>query len=768
MIWTAGLALLLSAAAGCERRGGPVILARAQAPAATEDPAATAAVEQVRRGYLGRDWWGCAQDGAALRAKYPDSARLQAWTILCVARSGGGALAQAEAMLAERPGDPWALFARAGALLDHPSRGKLEAIPAARAAMAALDEHPDAVWQLGRALIVHAPRIETAQFFAGRGGTTPDLLALELAFLIQSAEATEAQVLELAAKTRAADPNNVDADYAAAVWLMNRRRADQAGPLLVRALEQSPHATALHTQLWEALLQASDPAAAGDGKATAVDVPLVRERDDDADPSPSWEALLQASRRGPEARRATLDAAVASLLRARPDSPGAFKAAADVYETLAPELHAKYEAEILERFPDSHTAEWIRLEQIGRLTRAHHERQTKNTPDPAADALLAAQIEALLRERPPADPFQRAVLYMERYFLLRDDPKDAPEVLLSTVQAWIEVEPRNFHVLGDAALELAERTPYKREAEAVLRRAITQAEAMLREDRAQGLPQEFVDENANWLQGQLSSALGSVLLAQGRRDEAREAFAPVQALKQKSPQALVRLAAFAEAEGRIADAEQLLIEGLALWDGEKSCEEALRALYRRQHGNERGYARHRTRLEDAARAQRRAQVLATALAEPKPLPPFELPRLGDEALRSEALRGRVAVLNLWTTWCGPCVAEMPALQQLADAYAKDPDVAILTINAEPRTDELPAWLAERKVHLEVLLGARWTTDNGYNTLPMTLFLDREGQIVFSHEGASERLVEEFTWRIEALRAKGSPTPRPQIKRTASG
>jgi len=750
MVWSAGLALLLSGSAGCERRGGPVILARAQAPARTEDPATAAAIEQVRRGYLGRDWWGCARDGAALRAKHPDSARLQAWTILCAARSGGDAVAQAEAMLAERPGDPWAEFARAGALIDS-SRGKQEGIPAARAALAALDEHPDAVWQLGRALVIHAPRIEATQFFAERGGATPELLALELAFLITAMETTEAQVLELAAKTRAADPNNVDAEYAAATWLLHHRRPDEAGPLLARALELSPHAPAIHAQLWEALLQASDPAGSGAAEATAA--PLVREHDDDA-PLSSWEALLQASKRGPEARRAALDAAVASLLHARADSPAALKAAADVYATLAPELQAKYEADILARFPASGQAEWVRIEQIRRLTHARYERTTKKTPNPAADARLGAQIEAVLRERPPALPDLRAELYMELYFLLHDDEQAAPEALLTTVQAWVEVEARNFHVLSDAALELAERTPYKREAEAVLRQTMRRVEATLLADRAQGLPPEFVDDNAIYSQGRLGSALGSVLLAQGRRDEAREAFAEVQALKKKTPEVLVRLAAFVEAEGRSAEAEQLLVEGLALWGGEKSCEEALRGLYRRQHGSDRGYARHRARLEDDVRAQRRAQVLASALAEPKPLPPFALPRLGDEELRSDALRGRVAVLNLWTTWCGPCVAEMPALQQLADAYANDPDVAVLTINAEPHTDALRAWLAERKLHLEVLLGARWVMDNDYKALPTTLFVDREGQIVFSHEGATEQLVEEFTWRIEALRDTG--------------
>ncbi|MDC0719896.1 redoxin domain-containing protein [Nannocystis bainbridge] len=716
-----------------------------------EDRAATAALEQVRRGYMGRDWWGCAHEGAALREKHPDDARLQAWTILCAGRSGGNALAQAEAMLAERPGDPWALFARAGALLDDPSRGQQESIPAARAALAALDGHPDALWQLGRALVVHAPRIETVQFFAEHGGATPDLLALELAFAIQSIGSTEAQVLELAARTRAADPNNVDAEFATATWLLNHRRPDEAGPLLVRALELSPHSSSLHAQLWEALLQASDSAAGGAGGAM-VEAPLAREHDD-ADRS-TWEAMVQAARRGPEGRRAVIDAGVASLLRARPDSPGTLKTAADVYATLAPEVQAKYEAELLERFPASGSADWVRVGQLRKLTQARYERETKKTPDVAADAQLRAQIETLLRERPPALPGLRAEQYMELYFLLRDDEQAAPEVLLSTLQAWVEVEPRNFIVLADAAVVLAERTPYRREAEVILREAIRRSEAMLAAGRAQEDDSKIFDEQDSYFAGRMNSALGSVLLAQGRRDEAREAFARVQALANKSPEMVLPLAAFAESEGRIAEAEQLLVEGLALWGGEKSCEEALRGLYRRQHGSDRGYARHRARLEDDVRAKRRAQVLAGAIAEPKPLPPFALPRLNDEELRSEALRGRVAVINLWTTWCGPCAAEMPALQQLADAYAKDPDVAVLTINGEPHTDELRGWLAERKIRLEVLLGARWTSDNGFTTLPTTLFVDRAGRVVFSHEGATERLVEEFTWRIEALREAG--------------
>lgn len=749
-----GLALCAALAGGCQRRSGPVIVEKPARPAEpVEDAATAAAVEQVRRGYLGRDWWACARDGAALQEKHPDSPRLRAWTILCAARSGVDALPQAEAMLAETPGDPWALFARAGALIDHPTRGKQEAIPAARLAMAALHEHPDAVWQLGRALVVHGTHLEKAQFFGVHGGATAELLALELASVLNSMDTKEEQVLGLAARARAADPTNVDAALLPGIWLLNRRQPLEAGPLLARALELSPHSPAVHARLWEALLQASDPGAGAEmpSEGAAVGAPEAAS----AGESLSWEALLQASLRGPEARRATLDAAVARLLAARADAPAAWKAAADVYAELAPELRDKYEAELLARFPASREAEWTRTRQVYALTKARHERTTKHKPDPTADAEMRARLEAILRDHPPAQPAVLAHLYMGLHALLRDDKETPPELLLANLRRWLEHEQYNFHTFSDAALDLAERTSFKAEAEATVREAIRKTEAMLAERTAAMIgAADLIEASGNYQRGLLYSALGSVLLAQGRLEDARAAFAPVLALPDKSPEVLVRLAAFAEADGRVADAKRHLVKGLAQWRGEETCGEALRALYRRQHGSDRGYARHRAQLEASLREERRAQVLATALAEPKPLPPFVMPRLGGEEVRSESLLGRVAVLNFWGKWCVPCVAEMPALQQLADAYAKDPEVAVMTVNVDPLTDELPAWLAERGLRLEVLLGGRWFEEHGDHTLPLTLFVDPAGRIAFEHTGATERLVEEFSWRIEALRGAG--------------
>lgn len=146
-------------------------------------------------------------------------------------------------------------------------------------------------------------------------------------------------------------------------------------------------------------------------------------------------------------------------------------------------------------------------------------------------------------------------------------------------------------------------------------------------------------------------------------------------------------------------------------------------------------------------------MLTTELAEPRPLAPFVLPRLAGGELRSDTLAGRVAVINLWSTTCAPCVAELPDLQALADAFAGSPDVVITSINTDPNADAIAAWMSERKLRFDVLFGGRWFDESGYRVLPTTLFVDSQGRVAFIKEGKTDRLVEEFTWRIEALRAK---------------
>ncbi|MBZ5714930.1 redoxin domain-containing protein [Nannocystis pusilla] len=698
-------ALLLVASAACDSRP-------ASEPRTTTVTAADGAVAQVRRAYLGRDFWACARDGAALRLVHPDSAPLQSWTILCVARAKADAVPLAEAMLRERPGEPWALFARAGALVDHPRRGAEEGIPAARAALAAMPDHPDAVWLLARALVVHAPREEAEAFFAAQPQPAPaDLVALELAFVAQQFETTESRIAELADRVRALDPDNVDAEFMTATWQLLHRRPGEAEASLRRALALSPHAPPLHARLWQ-----------------AIDVSPTREAAD---------------------RRAAIDADVALLLQHRGDSPAALQAAAHVYQDMSQETYQELTAEVLTRFPDSAEADWARYGQLLALDMARDGR--KGPADPAADAEELRLLDAFLA-RPVVTRLLGDVTRM-RYWLLRDIEGVAPEALRDALQAWAQHDRNNFQALAVVAVELSERTAYDAEAEAIARLALERGEARLAEARR--TDPAAATRDPGFLLTPLYGALAATLQAQGRDAEAREVLERGRPLESRAAKYLVQLAALAEADGRLDEAEQLLVEGLPRWGGDATCDDALRQLYRRRHGNERGYAAHRERLEAEHHERRRTALLAKSTVEPEALRPFALPKLGGGERASDSLRGKLAVIHFWGRSCGACVMEMPALQQFADAVAGSPDVVFTTVHTDDDTAELTEWLAERQLRLEVLLGARYYLDSGWRSIPLTLFVAPDGRVAFVHEGASARLVEEFGWYVEATRERAT-------------
>ena len=128
------------------------------------------------------------------------------------------------------------------------------------------------------------------------------------------------------------------------------------------------------------------------------------------------------------------------------------------------------------------------------------------------------------------------------------------------------------------------------------------------------------------------------------------------------------------------------------------------------------------------------------LAEGRAVAPFSF-TLADGTARSLAdYAGQGVVLNLWATWCAPCVAEMPALDELARRVRPD-QVAVLALSSD-RGGAGPVERFYRKVgvrNLAVLLdpGAAATRALGARGLPTTLLLDREGRERARLEGAAD-------------------------------
>jgi cytochrome c biogenesis protein CcmG, thiol:disulfide interchange protein DsbE len=98
--------------------------------------------------------------------------------------------------------------------------------------------------------------------------------------------------------------------------------------------------------------------------------------------------------------------------------------------------------------------------------------------------------------------------------------------------------------------------------------------------------------------------------------------------------------------------------------------------------------------------------------------------------RIAALKGYPVVVNVWASWCGPCLFEFPTLQKLSAAYGKR--VAFLGVDSQDSTDEAMEFLGEEPVPYPSYSDPDEEIANeiGGLGLPVTAFYDRDGEFVF--------------------------------------
>ena len=116
-----------------------------------------------------------------------------------------------------------------------------------------------------------------------------------------------------------------------------------------------------------------------------------------------------------------------------------------------------------------------------------------------------------------------------------------------------------------------------------------------------------------------------------------------------------------------------------------------------------------------------------------PAPDFEIPMLDGITLVSPSdFEGRPLFINFWATWCGPCVRELPALEEFVATHADDDKgPALLTINLGETPEEIEGFLKEIGVeNLPVALDVNQVikADYGVQNLPTTFVIDKNGMI----------------------------------------
>ena len=115
-------------------------------------------------------------------------------------------------------------------------------------------------------------------------------------------------------------------------------------------------------------------------------------------------------------------------------------------------------------------------------------------------------------------------------------------------------------------------------------------------------------------------------------------------------------------------------------------------------------------------------------------PVFTLKNLKGNSVKLEDLKGKVVVVDFWATWCGPCIASMPKMQELANKYN---DVEFLFIDTFERGDpaetqkKVENLISKNKYNFNVLLDVESAVSKAYKVdyIPSKFIIGKDGKIL---------------------------------------
>ncbi|MHA6697142.1 TlpA family protein disulfide reductase [Chryseobacterium sp. A321] len=101
------------------------------------------------------------------------------------------------------------------------------------------------------------------------------------------------------------------------------------------------------------------------------------------------------------------------------------------------------------------------------------------------------------------------------------------------------------------------------------------------------------------------------------------------------------------------------------------------------------------------------------------------------------LKGKVVFINLWATWCGPCLVEMPTIYKLRQTFKNHEDLVFLMVDVDGKLDKAKAWMDKKEIDLPVYgMASQIPLELFSGSIPTTFIVDKKGRFVGRQVGAA--------------------------------
>lgn len=135
------------------------------------------------------------------------------------------------------------------------------------------------------------------------------------------------------------------------------------------------------------------------------------------------------------------------------------------------------------------------------------------------------------------------------------------------------------------------------------------------------------------------------------------------------------------------------------------------------------------------------------------LPEFKQKTLTGNILTQHDLKGKITVINIWATWCEPCIEEIPQLNNLVEQYKQNPEIVFLAITDDEPV-KIESFLSKKAFKYQHIAGAEKfikKLQGGFlSTRPQHIVIDKDLTIVYDAVGASSSVGKNIKTEIDKL------------------
>ena len=720
------------------------------------------AVKKLRDLYIKRDFESCAETGKRLAEKTAVSVEAKAWTIACqsrVAEQRAEALEAAQKLVNAHGENTWSHFALAQAQ-NYLQKGQ-DAQNSIEKALQIEPDNEEFIFAKTQTLMTQKKYDEAGIYLEQNAAKIKDKsrMADSSAIILYNRAKLPAGKIDEPLKKQSFDkfaeavklaPRSVNANFLYGAYLNYEKRYAEALLFLKKAALLAPAATEVQREYWKAI-ETNQPEKTDAQKQTevaaALNAYLISQKNSPA-------ALYVVSQKYNEMKNDEKRDFYANQISQK--YPNTKYAEAVAYDRIE-----NYEHEASKNFDPAKMMEMLNKMAAGNATEigknkdlADFEKQLNESQN----KLRAMRWEYVKRAQHFDDDKLGDVYYSLLHQISMD--KTIPDAQFEDVvrQTLKYKKDSNINVNSNIAGVLANIKVFRpnsslsNDAEKYARAGIAEAEEKITELGKTTTNKEALESRAKRFRSDAKAALGSVLLAAKRYDEAeKELLEAADLAGDRSFGINLDLARLYLEKKDYDKAEEHYLKNATGSDRDKF---TFSRFYKTRNGNLEGFDDYFTKIKEKIHLKAKEDVLTSRIKNPKDAAPFSLQTIDGKTISLNELKGKIVVINFWGTWCPPCVIEMPQLQQLYKKYAGDKDVAIITMDTNDELETVKKFIADKKYEFPVLLGDSYTANimfNGGIAFPTTLFIDKQGKIAFIKVSRTENLFEEFGWRIEELK-----------------